>query len=127
RSMTIDSDAYEQVSSIDDTGCVVAFGFPRYLSEIMDIVDLAKERGCDIVMITDSPFSPLRGSVTLYAPVESASFFAFHCAPLVLIATLLSEIARGDPERTLAALDRFETLAERQGLFKQASKGRKEQ
>jgi len=76
-------------------------------------------------VITDSPFSPFRGDVTLYAPVVSSSFVAFHSAPLILIATLMSEIAADRPERTLDALDRFEKLAERQDLFKPADQREK--
>ena len=120
RALTVDTHAFDAVARLDDSGCAVVIGFPRYLAELGRIVDFARTEGKRLVVLTDSPFSPFRGDVTLYAPVESSSFVAFHCAPLVLIATLLTEIAADHPERTLAALDRFEALAERQGLFTQA-------
>lgn len=117
RVLSGDSHAYEQIDRLSDTGCAVVIGFPRYLSELGAVVDFAARAGKRLLVITDSPFSPFRGDVTLYAPVESSSFVAFHSAPLILIATLMAEIAAYRPERTLLALQRFEELAERQGLF----------
>lgn len=120
RVLTIDTNAYERVQSLDETGCAIIIGFPRYLKVLGDIIDFAAETGKRTVVITDSPFSPFRGDTTLFAPVESSSFIAFHSAPLILISTLMSEIANDRPERTLNALDCFEGLAERQDLFKPA-------
>jgi len=125
RALTVDTLAYEQVHRLDDAGCVVLIGFPRYLAELARIAKYTSDAGKRLVVITDSPFSPFRGDVTLYAPVVSSSFVAFHSAPLILIATLMSEIAADRPERTLDALDRFEKLAERQDLFKPADQREK--
>lgn len=121
RVLTVDTHAFEMVSRLDDDGCVILIGFPRYLAELGRIADFARASGKRLAVLTDSPFSPFKGDVTLYAPVVSSSFVAFHCAPLVLIATLLAEIAADRPERTLAALDHFEALAEQQDLFMQAT------
>lgn len=118
RVLSADFQAYDQIDRLDDTGCAVVIGFPRYLAELGRVIDFATRAGKRLLVITDSPFSPFRGDVTLYAPVESSSFVAFHSAPLILIATLMTEIAADKPERTLLALQRFEELAERQGLFR---------
>ena len=72
--------------------------------------DLAKGRGLATLTITDSAFSPLRGRISLYAPAESASFVAFHCAPLVLINALVHELSIADERKTVAALNRFEAV-----------------
>ena len=117
RVLTVDSHAYELVHRLDTQGCVVLIGFPRYLSELGKIASFATGSRKRLIVITDSPFSPFKGDVTLYAPVESSSFVAFHCAPLILMATLLSEIAAAQPMRTLQAMDRFEDLAQRQAMF----------
>lgn len=118
RALNADFHAYEQLERLDETGCAVVIGFPRYLVELGGVIDFVTRAGKRLLVITDSPFSPFRGDVTLYAPVESSSFVAFHSAPLILIATLMSEIAADKPERTLLALQRFEELAEQQGLLK---------
>ncbi|HET8722156.1 MAG TPA: MurR/RpiR family transcriptional regulator [Nitrospira sp.] len=122
----VDLSTYEHVSRMDGHSCLLIIGFPRYLQEQVDLLSFARDRAVRTVTITDSPFSPLQGDVSLYAPAESASFQAFHSAPLILINALLHEIARADEERTLSALRRFEALAEATGHFYSAGKrGRK--
>jgi len=69
------------------------------------------------IAVTDSAFSALRGDVSLYAPAESASFVAFHGAPMVLINALLHELSLGERDATLKALDRFEEVAEQRQFF----------
>jgi DNA-binding MurR/RpiR family transcriptional regulator len=83
----------------------------------VDFLKFAKDQGLKTLVITDSPFSPLRGDVNLYSPAESASFVAFHCAPLILVNGLLHELSLLDKTRTLNALSRFEALADRTSYF----------
>lgn len=109
--------ACERIARLDARGCAVVIGFPRYLSGLVALTDAARAQGRRLLVITDSPFSPLRGDVTLHAPVESASFVAFHAAPTILIAALISGVAAERPERSLKALQDFEDLAKEQGLF----------
>lgn len=117
RALVVDSYTHEMIDRLDSNGCVVVIGFARYLKELDRCIEFVKSSGKRLIVITDSLFSPFKGDITLYAPVESASFVAFHCAPLVLMATLLNEIANDQPERTLKTLDWFENLASRQDLF----------
>jgi DNA-binding MurR/RpiR family transcriptional regulator len=117
RVSTISSETYDYLNRIDDRACVVVIGFPRYLREQVALLDFAKSRKLATLTITDSMFSPLRGQVSLYAPAESASFVAFHCAPLVLLNALVHELSVMDEKKTLAALDRFEAVAESQHYF----------
>ncbi len=117
RVSTISSETYDHLSRMDKGACVVVIGFPRYLREQVALLKFAKSRKLATLTITDSTFSPLRGQVSLHAPAESASFVAFHCAPLVLLNALVHELSVADKERTLAALDRFEAVAESQHYF----------
>ena len=117
RVTTISSETYDYLSRIDKLACVVVIGFPRYLREQVTLLEFAKNRKLATLTITDSTFSPLRGEVSLYAPAESASFVAFHCAPLVLLNALVHELSVADKELTLAALDRFESVAESRHYF----------
>lgn len=117
RAFSVTSDTYDQIHRLDRRACVVVIGFPRYLRELIELLDFAKAAKLATLAITDSAFSPLRGDVSLYAPAESASFVAFHAAPLVLINALLHELSLGDREATLKALDRFEAVADSRRFF----------
>jgi DNA-binding MurR/RpiR family transcriptional regulator len=117
RVLTITSETYDRLSRTGKGACVVVIGFPRYLREHVKLLELAKARRLATLTITDSTFSPLQGDVTLHAPAESASFVAFHCAPLILINALVHEVSLSDSTETLEALRQFETVAESQQYF----------
>lgn len=113
----IDTDAFDRVSRMGPKDCLVLIGFPRYLASLVELHGYARERGVKTVAITDSPLTPFKADIRLSAPVESASFISFHCAPLILINTLLEVLSRADEKATLKALQDFEQLAERAGYF----------
>jgi len=117
RASSVTSDTYDQIHRLDRKACVIVVGFPRYLRELVEVLDFAKSAKLASLAITDSAFSPLRGDVSLYAPAESASFVAFHAAPLVLINALLHELSVGNRDATLKALDHFEEVAEQRQFF----------
>jgi DNA-binding MurR/RpiR family transcriptional regulator len=117
RAVTITSETYDVIGRMDQRACIVLIGFPRYLREHIELLEFAKRRGIATLTITDSAFSPLQGDVSLYAPAESASFVAFHCAPLILINALVHELSVKDSAKTLSALERFEKLAESRQYF----------
>jgi DNA-binding MurR/RpiR family transcriptional regulator len=114
---SISSETYDHLSRVDKQSCVVVIGFPRYLREQVEALEFARRRKLATLTITDSTFSPLRGQVSLYVPAESASLVAFHCAPLVLINALVHELSVANEKKTLAALDRFEAVADSQHYF----------
>jgi DNA-binding MurR/RpiR family transcriptional regulator len=117
RVASVSSETYDHVSRLDAGACVALIGFPRYLQEHVRLLAFAKSRKLATLTITDSAFSPLQGDVSLYAPAESASFVAFHCAPLILLNALVHEVSVIEKSKTLAALNRFETVAETQSYF----------
>lgn len=117
RATTITSETYDRVSRMDKRGCVVVIGFPRYLREQVKLLEYARSLKLPTLTVTDSTFSPFQGHVSLYAPAESASFVAFHCAPLILLNALVHELSVTEKTRTLDALKRFEKVAETQQYF----------
>jgi DNA-binding MurR/RpiR family transcriptional regulator len=111
------SDTLDRVARLPPRACVVVIGFPRYLRELVKLLDLARSRGLKTIAVTDSPFSPLKADVSLFVPAESSSFVAFHSAPLAVVNALIDEISRANPKATLDALRQFEELAESVELF----------
>jgi DNA-binding MurR/RpiR family transcriptional regulator len=113
----VTTETYDKVNRMGARDLVVVIGFPRYLNELFEILEFAKAKKIRTVTLTDSFFSPLRGDLTLFCPAESASFIAFHGTPLLLINALLDTLSLTNKESTVAALDRFEKLAERRRYF----------
>ena len=117
RVLSITTETYDHINGLDKRACVLLIGFPRYLREQVELLEVVKSRKLATVTITDSAFSPLQGDVSLYAPAESASFVAFHSAPLILSNALLHELSVADQGKTLEALNRFEAMAESREYF----------
>jgi DNA-binding MurR/RpiR family transcriptional regulator len=113
----ITTELFDETNQMDMQTAVIVIGFPRYLKELVNFLDLLKERGIRTITITDSPFSPIQGDISLYCPAESVSFMAFHAAPILLMNVLLDALSIVDQSATIEALDRFEKIAEKKGYF----------
>ncbi|MFO7312184.1 MAG: MurR/RpiR family transcriptional regulator [Bacillota bacterium] len=115
-----DSVALESLLPLDPAETVVLlFAFPRYPRETHEFQRFAVQQGFPVVLITDSPLSPLTKDArhVLIAPVAFGSLFDSYCAPIALANVLVQEVAKREPERTRQRLARFEELAAKHGVF----------
>ncbi|HSV93373.1 MAG TPA: MurR/RpiR family transcriptional regulator [Desulfobacterales bacterium] len=117
RVIAVTTETYDRVARLPRNAAVVVIGFPRYVRDLIDLLAFVRARGLRTITLTDNPVSPLHGDIHLSTPAESSSFVAFHCAPLILINHLLHELSLVDKKQTLAALNRFESLAEERRYF----------
>jgi DNA-binding MurR/RpiR family transcriptional regulator len=102
-----------------EKGLVIAFAFPRYPRETVELVDAARGEGLHVVAITDSFKSPLaeRAHKMILAPVTSPSFVDLLAAPMAISAAIVNEASNLDHERALKGLAQFERVAKRTDLF----------
>ncbi|MEG2143865.1 MAG: MurR/RpiR family transcriptional regulator [Oscillospiraceae bacterium] len=91
----------EDVTSVEkllDSGpsdCAVIITFNRYSQNAANIISLAHERGCKIILITDratAPFSQLADEL-LIVDVSGISYFNSNVAALFLIELLCAKLA----------------------------------
>lgn len=111
----------DPVAQAVDAGarCMVAVVLPRYPREAEAAIQIAKRAGLEVVLLTDSPMSPLveLADQVLYAPVNYSLVFDAFVAPMQLISILLDGMVDADPEHAERRLDAFEELAVRERLF----------
>ncbi len=102
-------EVFEQLFSISEQDCVIAFSFPRYSNKIIQAVHYAKGQGAGTVIITDSPTSPLaeHAGCLLTARSDMASFADSLVAPLSIVNALIAGIAN---RRQTDIEDRFNKL-----------------
>jgi len=117
RITSINTETYDLINRLDKKSLVIVIGFPRYLRDLKQILDLSKEKKISTISITDSEFSALIGDINLYTPAETATFISSYCAPMVLINTIVTELSLMDKQRTRTTLEHFEKLAERHKYF----------
>ncbi len=117
RILNVNSELFDMLDGLENYPLVIIIGFPRYLNDLLDILDFCRKRQIKTMVLTDSPFSPLTGDINLYMSAESSSFIAFYCAPMVVINTIVIELSLLNKQTTLNTLNRFEKLAENKNYF----------
>ena len=73
----------------------VAVGLPRYQRDTVVLTEEARKRGCQIIAITDSVFSPLAklSDLALLASCSSLSYFNSYVAAFGIVNGLLTQVA----------------------------------
>ncbi|MBB3543749.1 MurR/RpiR family transcriptional regulator [Rhizobium sp. BK399] len=79
---------------------VVAISFPRYSKDAVEMVRFARERGAEVIALTDSTASPISeyANELLLAPAQHPVISSSSVPGLVLIEALVSEFLISDPE-----------------------------
>lgn len=120
------SEMYEQLFRISDKDAMVGISFPRYSTTAVEAMEFARDRGADVIAITDSMASPLVECANhiLIARSDMASIVDSLVAPLSLINALIVAcvLARKDQvEHTLTApeevWDKQDVYTRREKLF----------
>ncbi|HSP23101.1 MAG TPA: MurR/RpiR family transcriptional regulator [Planococcus sp. (in: firmicutes)] len=60
---------YSQLSKVTEGDIVIAFAFPRYTRTLIDTLSTAKERGAQVIVLTDASDSPAGEHADILLPV----------------------------------------------------------
>lgn len=98
---------------------LLAFGLPRYPSELLGTMRWARTLGLRVALVTDSPMSPLAGEADdlLAAPVHAQLTFDSLVGPLALTMGLLQVLVDAQPADAQRRLDEFDQQAADRGTF----------
>ena len=90
------SEIFEQLLRVGPEDVVIGISFPRYSRRTEKAMRFAKDRGANVIALTDSEASPLAEAATepLLAKSDMASFVDSLVAPLSLINALIVAIGR---------------------------------
>ncbi|HIW84768.1 MAG TPA: MurR/RpiR family transcriptional regulator [Candidatus Dorea gallistercoris] len=101
----------DHICSITKDDCLIVFSFPRYSSVDRSAVEMAREAGARIVLLTDKPSALLApyASAMITVPVDSSTFFNSMVAPQFAAEILLDVISRKGKgiEKRLKKIDRY--------------------
>ena len=97
----------------------IAVGLPRYQRDTVLLTEAARERGCRVLAVTDSIFSPLAklSDLALLTPCDSLSFFNSYVAAFALVDGLLTHVALRLKETSAGALEAANRLHEQYHTF----------
>ncbi|MEW6274109.1 MAG: MurR/RpiR family transcriptional regulator [Bacillota bacterium] len=110
---------FEDLITISREDLVIGISFHRYTRRVVEFLSCARERGAQIIALTDSVLSPLAQSadITLLARSDINSFIDSFVAPLSVINALLTAVSEKDREGVLHTLSEMESLWKQLGVY----------
>lgn len=110
---------YEQMIHIGPGDVLLGISFPRYSTMVIHAVQMARDRGADVIAITDSEMSPLykAAAASLLVRCDAISFVDSMAAPLSLLNALILEVGRRKPEEISATFGEMEQLWTQYSIF----------
>jgi DNA-binding MurR/RpiR family transcriptional regulator len=117
-----DSWLYDDVRLLSEGAVIVAITSARYSTEIVSLVAYAHQLGRRVLVITDSPLSPILqySGIALFARSPRLDFVGSIGAPAALINCIVSQVAVQLGDRSLARLEALEESAAAAGAFVRA-------
>ena len=86
--------AFRRMSMLDQHDLIIAITLPRYSKSIVELLHLAKEKGCKILALTDEHVSPVvpLADISLFAPSEHPVLYAANAPLIALIEAISSAV-----------------------------------
>lgn len=113
------SEVFEQILRIGEGDVLIGISFPRYSKRTLTAMKYAKDRGADVVALTDSRLSPLArfAEHTLIAKSDMASFVDSLVAPLSVINALIVAVGMGKKEEIEQTFNTLESIWEEYQVY----------
>ncbi len=110
---------FEQMLRMGPGDVLIAISFPRYSKVTINTVKFARDRGAEIIAITDNELSPVYqlSQAALLAPCEMISFVDSMVAPLSLINALLVALSNRYGADVSATFAELENIWNEYGVF----------
>ncbi len=110
---------FEQMLRMGPGDVLIAISFPRYSKVTINTVKFARDRGAEIIAITDNELSPVYqlSEAALLAPCEMISFVDSMVAPLSLINALLVALSNRCGANVSATFAELEDIWNEYGVF----------
>lgn len=110
---------FEQVVSADHRDVVVAFSFPRYSTSTAQAAKYCREKGVEVIGITDSKMSPLgrNCSRVLLAKSDMISLVDSLTAPLSIVNALIVGVAARREKELESRFEELERVWEQYDVY----------
>ncbi|MED4754578.1 MurR/RpiR family transcriptional regulator [Brevibacillus choshinensis] len=116
-------DANQLISEITEDWLMIALVFPRYLQDTLSFAKAAKEKGSEILVITDHELSPLGpvADVLLKVTTPPPATLRGMSSIFTLLNALVSGVSQIDQERVKKRIQRYDKSSEHFYPFVQES------
>ena len=112
-------DAFEQTVKMNKDDVLIAISFPRYSKRSYQIVEHAKEKGTDIIAITDSKFAPVASLAKDLLLVKSnmASFVDSLVPAFSVVNALIVAVGMKEKEDIKESFDELEGIWKKYSVY----------
>ena len=113
------SEIFEQLLRVGPEDAVIGISFPRYSKMTVNAVQYAREKGADVVAITDSTLAPLYplASAALLVRSDMISFVDSITAPLSLLNALIVTVGQRKNEEVPETFSELERVWSQYSVF----------
>ncbi len=110
---------FEQLVRIGPGDVLVGISFPRYSKTAVSAVRFARDRGAEVIAVTDSKVSPLYrlASASLLVCSDMISFVDSMTAPLSMLNALIVAVGQRKDEETSGTFTELERVWSKYGVF----------
>lgn len=114
-----DAQAVETLLDIKKGDCLILYSFPRYSELNYLLMDIARENGAKIILITDRLTSPLanRADIVLVAVVDGLGFTNSYVVPMSISEVILLAISSQNNEMCSERLHRMDKVMKEHQLY----------
>ncbi len=113
------SEIFEDIFKITKNDVCIAISFPRYSRQVVNTLKYVKDKGAEIIAITDGESSPIApySNYVLTAKTSMTSFTDSLVAPLSLINALVVASSAKKREQTLSTFAELENVWKKYGVY----------
>lgn len=114
-----DASAVENLLDITDRDCLFLYSFPRYSEIARPLLEIARESGAKVILMTDRRTSPLanKADVVLTAQVDGLGFTNSYVAPLSLSEVILLSVSGRRDVTDSKRFNRIDSVMDREKLY----------
>jgi len=114
-----DATAAERLIDITERDCLFLYSFPLHSEITKTLMDIARENKAKIILMTDSPTSPLanKADIVITARVDGLGFTNSYVAPLSLSELIILAVSSRCDEIFGERFNRIDTIMKKEKLY----------
>lgn len=114
-----DATAVENLLDITERDCLFLYSFPRYSEIARPLMEIARESGAKVILMTDRRTSPLanKADVVVTAQVDGLGFTNSYVAPLSLSEVILLSVSGRKDVTDSKRFNRIDSVMDREKLY----------
>ena len=114
-----DATAAERLIDITERDCLFLYSFPLNSEITKTLMDIARENKAKIILMTDSPTSPLanKADIVITARVDGLGFTNSYVAPLSLSELIILAVSSRCDETFSERFNRIDTIMKKEKLY----------